>query len=231
MPPSSKVKGTRFSDAAFITCLAMAVPPVKIKWSKASPLKAAPTSGSPINTPISDSSKYSSIINFVRSDEAGVSSEGFNITLLPADKIPAKGAKARFRGKFQGLIAPTTPLGWYLISAFAPKRDRADPKGAIAAFLFSVFIHFFRFFLAWIIGPITESTSVAADITGSLLPKSSCNAEIISDLYLVTIETTRSSRSDLSSRLGAPSLIFKFFWSSNTLCIFCMVSLLIIPPN
>ena len=35
--------------------------------------------------------------------------------------------------------------------------------------------------------------------------------EIISDLYLVTIETTRSSRSDLSSRLGAPSLIFKLF--------------------
>ena len=87
-------------------------------------------------------------IDFVSSDDAGVSSDGFSITLLPDDKIPANGAKARFSGKFHGLIAPTTPLGWYLISAFAPSKDKAEPKGAIAAFLFSVFIHFFRFFLA-----------------------------------------------------------------------------------
>ena len=51
-----------------------------------------------------------SIIDFVSSDDAGVSSDGFSITLLPDDKIPANGAKARFSGKFHGLIAPTTPL-------------------------------------------------------------------------------------------------------------------------
>ena len=110
-PPSSNVKGTKFSAAALMTCFAIAVPPVNNMWSKAKPLKEAPTSGSPVKTAISDSSKYSLIIFFMRSEEEGVSSDGLSIILLPAAIIPAKGANARFTGKFHGLITPTTPLG------------------------------------------------------------------------------------------------------------------------
>ena len=47
----------------------------------------------------------------MRSEEEGVSSEGLSIILLPAARMPAKGARAKFTGKFHGLMTPTTPLG------------------------------------------------------------------------------------------------------------------------
>ena len=111
LPPNSKVRGTRFSEAAFITCFAIAVPPVKSIWSKGKLLNAAPTSASPVKTAISTSSKYSSNIVFITSEVAGVISEGFTITLFPAAKIPPIGANTKLTGKFQGLIHPTVPLG------------------------------------------------------------------------------------------------------------------------
>ena len=49
---------------------------------------------------------------FRRAELAGVISDGLIMTRLPAARMPAMGAKVRLKGKFQGLISPTTPLGW-----------------------------------------------------------------------------------------------------------------------
>ena len=48
----------------------------------------------------------------IKAEVAGVNSDGLIIARLPAASTPANGAKVRFTGKFQGLIMPTTPLGW-----------------------------------------------------------------------------------------------------------------------
>ena len=50
-------------------------------------------------------------IFLVTSDVAGVNSEGFIIVLFPAANIPARGAKTKLTGKFQGLITPIVPKG------------------------------------------------------------------------------------------------------------------------
>ena len=44
-------------------------------------------------------------------DVAGVNSDGFSITLLPAANAPAMASIASCTGKFHGEITPTTPLG------------------------------------------------------------------------------------------------------------------------
>ena len=112
LPPSSSVTGTRFSEAARITWRPIAVAPVKIRWSKGRAENAWPTSGPPVITAISLSSKAPANICFSSSDVAGVVSDGLIIARLPAAKTPASGAKVRLTGKFHGLITPTTPLGW-----------------------------------------------------------------------------------------------------------------------
>ena len=112
LPPSSRVRGTRFSAAARITWRAIEVAPVKIRWSKARPAKAWPTSGPPVTTAISSSEKALANILAISSEVAGVNSDGLIIARLPAASTPASGEKVRLTGKFHGLITPTTPLGW-----------------------------------------------------------------------------------------------------------------------
>src|ERR1700758_4298032 len=111
LPPSSSVTGTRFSAAALITRRATAPPPVKSRWSNGRLAKACATSGPPLTTAISDGSKTDEIMRSVKADEAGLNSEGRIMTRLPAATIPASGAKVRLKGKFHGLMTPTTPGG------------------------------------------------------------------------------------------------------------------------
>ena len=85
--------------------------PVKSKWSKDKLLNAAATSGPPVITAASEASKNSLNIFSVRSEVAGVNSDGLIITLFPAAKMVPRGDKTRLIGKFHGLIKPTVPKG------------------------------------------------------------------------------------------------------------------------
>ena len=86
--------------------------PVKIRWSKARCENASPISGPPVTTAISSSEKAPESMVFISSDVTGVYSDGLIIARFPAARMPARGAKVRFTGKFHGLMTPTTPLGW-----------------------------------------------------------------------------------------------------------------------
>ena len=111
LPPSSSVRGVRFSAAARMTWAAMDVAPVKTRWSKARPAKAWPTSGPPVITTISSGENTEPNIRSMSAEVAGVYSDGLIIARLPAARTPARGVKVRFTGKFQGLMMPTTPFG------------------------------------------------------------------------------------------------------------------------
>ncbi len=139
LPPNSRVSGVRCSAAAFITCLATEVAPVNTRWSNASPENAWPTSGPPVITATSSGLNTPPNIRAISSEVAGVYSDGLIMARLPAASTPASGVKVRFTGKFQGLITPTTPLGWKRTSALAPKR----PRMAGVVLRFSGFIHVF----------------------------------------------------------------------------------------
>ena len=148
--------GTRLAAAAFITWRAIEVAPVNTRWSKARSEKACPTSGPPGNTAISSSSNASANILAISSEVAGVNSDGLIIARLPAASTPASGAKVRFTGKFQGLMMPTTPLGWKRTSALAPSK----PRIAGVVLRFSGFIQAFRCALACFRGPSDAPMSV-----------------------------------------------------------------------
>ncbi len=51
------------------------------------------------------------IISRSSSEQAGVCSEGFSTTRLPAASISTSGPTERSKGKFQGLMLPITPFG------------------------------------------------------------------------------------------------------------------------
>ena len=68
---------------------------------------------------------------------AGVISEGFRITVLPAAKAETMGPKHRFRGKFQGAMMRLRPRGWYSIQLLV----MAD---AMVGHTLVGFIHFLR---------------------------------------------------------------------------------------
>ncbi len=176
LPPSSSVSGVRFSAAARITWRAIEVAPVKIRWSKARPAKAWPTSGPPVTTAISSGENTAPNIRAISAEVAGVYSDGLIIARLPAASTPASGAKVRFTGKFHGLMTPTTPLGWKRTSALAPNR----PRIAGVVLRFSGFIQALRLALACLSGPIEEPTSVKAVASGARAPKSSLSAVSIS---------------------------------------------------
>ena len=159
LPPSSRVTGTRFSEAARITCLATDVAPVKSKWSKASPEKSAPVCGPPVMTAISSSSNSSAKPAAMAAEVAGVYSLGLIMQRLPADSTPAKGVNVRFTGKFQGLITPTTPSGWYSTHALAPNKAKIPG----VTLRLSFFCQRLRFCCAWRSGPTEEATSVNSD--------------------------------------------------------------------
>ncbi len=98
LPPSSSVTGVRFAAAASATCRPTAVEPVKNRWSNGSCENARPTSAPPSTTANSSSSKCSATSSRSTSDVAGVMSDGFSSTRLPAASAPIAGASASCTG-------------------------------------------------------------------------------------------------------------------------------------
>jgi hypothetical protein len=66
-----------------------------------------------------------------RSEVRGVSSDGLSSARLPAANTPASGPNERLIGKFQGLMMPTTPSGWYSTRACTPGIPASCASGRI----------------------------------------------------------------------------------------------------
>ena len=201
LPPSSSVSGTRFSAAARMTWRAIDVAPVKTRWSNARLAKACPTSGPPVKTAISSGSKLPANISCSSAEVAGVVSDGLIIARLPAARTPASGAKARFTGKFQGLMMPTTPLGWRRTSARAPRKPRM--RGVVARR--SGRIQRARWSRACFSGPIEAATSAKAVAVRERAPKSAATASSMARRWSTSKAMHRFNRSIRSAAEGAPS--------------------------
>ena len=214
LPPSSRVTGTRFSAAARMTWRATEVAPVKIRWSKARREKASPTSGPPVTTAISSSEKAPANIVRISSEVAGVNSEGLIMARLPAARMPARGAKVRFTGKFQGLITPTTPLGWKRTSALAPNR----PRMAGVGLRFSGRIHLARLSRACCSGPMEPAMSVKAVASRDREPKSVLRVSSMAWRFSRRRRMQRSMRSIRRAALASPSRRWAAFWRSRMAC-------------
>ena len=98
LPPSSSVTGVRFSAAAIATMRPTAVEPVKKRWSNGSRVNSAPVLASPMTTVNSSGAKRCAIASASSADVAGVTSDGFSITRLPAASAPIAGASASCTG-------------------------------------------------------------------------------------------------------------------------------------
>ena len=98
LPPSSSVTGTRLSAAASATRRPTVVEPVKNRWSQRCSANAWPTAASPSTTANSSSSNSRETRFSSSADVAGVSSEGFSSTRLPAASAPIAGASASWTG-------------------------------------------------------------------------------------------------------------------------------------
>jgi hypothetical protein len=113
LPPNSSVTGMMFSEAYCMINRPVVVSPVKailaMRGLCASGLPAsAPKPLTTFTTPGGISSPISSINTMI---EAGVCSAGLRTTQFPAARAGANFQAAINRGKFQGMICPTTPRG------------------------------------------------------------------------------------------------------------------------
>ena len=119
LPPSSSTTGQPRAPAAAATRRPTAAEPVKkILAMRASATSASPTGDlavhdqtRPGGAPASSSTRRT------HSPHAGVSSEGFSTTPLPAATAVATLVNGMAKGTFQGEITPTTPYGSYLSQA------------------------------------------------------------------------------------------------------------------
>ena len=68
-----------------------------------------------------------------RSAVRGVSSAGFSTTVLPAASAGASFQEAIVRGKFQGVISPTTPTGSRTVNACPPATGIVSPNSRSGA--------------------------------------------------------------------------------------------------
>ena len=95
LPPSSRVTGTRFSLAAFITARPTAVLPVKTRWSKGKEENAEP---SPLTIVTCSGGKTSLSIDASTAFVAGVNFDGLSMTRLPAAIAVTTGISDRLTG-------------------------------------------------------------------------------------------------------------------------------------
>ena len=112
LPPSSSVTFFKFSDAFAITRLPVGVEPVSAIFR----ISGCATMASPVawprttlTTPSGRPPSMSASMH--RSVASGVVLAGFRTTVLPAAIAGATLFAARVRGKFQGTMAPHTPMG------------------------------------------------------------------------------------------------------------------------
>ena len=113
LPPSSKVTGMMFSEAYCMMSRPVTVSPVKaIFWMRGLLARGLPASTpKPLTTLSTPGGKRSAISSRSTRMAAGVCSAGLSTTQLPAAKAGATFQAAMSRGKFQGMIWPTTPSG------------------------------------------------------------------------------------------------------------------------
>jgi hypothetical protein len=123
LPPHSSPTFLRFDCAAScMTVLPVAVDPVNAMQSTsmcaASALPAVwPKPGTTLNTP--SGKPASSASSAMRSADSGDFSEGLSTSELPAARIGPIFQDAISSGKFQGTMAPTTPMGSRVMVASA----------------------------------------------------------------------------------------------------------------
>mmetsp|Transcript_3362 Transcript_3362/g.7615 ORF Transcript_3362/g.7615 Transcript_3362/m.7615 type:complete len:292 (-) Transcript_3362:104-979(-) len=113
LPPSSMVTGMMVLAAACITLWPVTVDPVNAILAIRSDVDSAAPASAPkpvtmLSTPGGSRSPTSSISTMM---EVGVCSAGFKTMQLPAARAGATFQAAMRRGKFQGMICPTTPRG------------------------------------------------------------------------------------------------------------------------
>src|SRR5262245_45507122 len=112
LPPSSRVTRFRSGAAACATFLPVATEPVKEILRTAGCAVIQPPSSFPPETMlITPAGTTSRRISPSRSVESGVYGEGFSTIVFPASSAGAIFHTASITGKFQGVIAPTTPNG------------------------------------------------------------------------------------------------------------------------
>ena len=111
-PPSSRVTRLRSGAAEMATFLPVSMEPVKLTFRGTGwPVIQAPSSSPPLttfSTPGGTTPRSSSMVLRVAS---GVKGEGFSTMVLPASRAGAIFQKAKVSGKFQGVMAATTPTG------------------------------------------------------------------------------------------------------------------------
>lgn len=113
MPPSSTVDGMRFADAYSRIKRPVVVSPVnavlRMRLDDASGLPAS--SPNPLTTLTTPGGRMSPMSSMRTRIDTGLCSAGLSTTALPAASAGASFHVAMSRGKFHGMIWPTTPSG------------------------------------------------------------------------------------------------------------------------
>src|SRR3954454_15038286 len=131
--------------------------------------------------------------------QAGVYSDGLMTTRLPAASISTSGPTERSKGKFQGTMLPTTPLGCGWTNALPePKSAGSTSRGSGA-------IHASRRSAAYAARPATPRTSIRSVATVGCTPKSALIASWICVRCAMTIPASacRSARRSSSDGYGS----------------------------
>mmetsp|Transcript_15520 Transcript_15520/g.25861 ORF Transcript_15520/g.25861 Transcript_15520/m.25861 type:complete len:257 (-) Transcript_15520:145-915(-) len=132
-PPSSMLTGTRLSAAFFMMSLPVLVSPVNANLAtflfevRASPA-SSPKPVTTLTTPAGMTS-FSKFIKYIM--EVGVCSAGLSTMVFPAASAGASFQAAIRRGKFQGMMRPTTPRGsWMIMERVSASISEALPSSA-----------------------------------------------------------------------------------------------------
>ena len=117
LPPSSSVTRFNVEEADCITFLPVAVEPVKLTLSMPGcDVIHGPRLSPPEMMLRTPAGKMSLMISPSFRVVNGVKGDGFNTIVLPANKPGPILNAARIIGKFQGAMAPTTPIGTRRVS-------------------------------------------------------------------------------------------------------------------
>ena len=114
LPPSSRWTCLSSSAAALVTATPVSREPVNVitgtsGWRTSASPASSPNPWTTLTTPVGSPDSASSSTK--RSASSGVSSAGLSTTVLPQTSAGASFQDGIAIGKFQGVIAPTTPIG------------------------------------------------------------------------------------------------------------------------
>ena len=138
LPPSSRATRFTVEAAWLISSLPTAVEPVKPTMRTSSdPVSTPPIAGaSPQTTLITPSGKPARLASSARARaESGVSGAGLMTMVQPAARAGAHLRVIMATGKFQGVMQPTTPIGWRIVQPREPGKgvSRVSPWMRLAS--------------------------------------------------------------------------------------------------